>query len=374
MTNFEPLNNYDKFQESFSNLDDPRRTSKGNLMYTINEILLLTISSVLCNITSYTGIVNFGEQKLDWLQKILPFKNGIPSHDTLGKFFQQLNPEEFNKCFITWAKNLSSLKDGEIIAIDGKDISGAKTNFGKVKHIVSAFATSAKMTIGQQTVSEKSNEITAIPKLLDLLFIKDCIVTTDAMGCQKKIAKKIISKQANYVLQLKENHPKMYDSIKMLFAEDLVDSANLNEDSGHGRIETRICEIIDDVHLLYGAQQWDSLKSAVRITSLREDKKTGKVSTESRYYISSLGCSAKKMNDIIRKHWAIENNLHWQLDVILSEDNDLKNIEASAENMNIIRKMALNMIEADNSIKKSKVIKMQTAMLNDKYREKLLFS
>ena len=131
MTNLEPLNNYDKFQESFSNLNDPRRTSKGNLMYTINEILLLTISSVLCNITSYTGIVNFGEQKLDWLQKILPFKNGIPSHDTLGKFFQQLNPEEFNKCFITWAKNLSSLKDGEIIAIDGKDISGAKTNFGK---------------------------------------------------------------------------------------------------------------------------------------------------------------------------------------------------------------------------------------------------
>ena len=364
------------FIKHFSNMTEPRRTSKGNYGYPLNEIIFLVISAVISGADSWTSIETFGNSKLDWLRQFLPYKNGIPSDDVLGKLFARLNSKEFTNCFTDWINSISNLTKGEVIAIDGKTIrnSNDDTCSKSAIHIVSAYASENRICLGQEAVHEKSNEITAIPKLLEILAIKGCIVTIDAMGCQKKIAKDIIRKGADYILMVKDNQKNMKTQIEKSFEDLKIKSADTNIDSGHGRVETRTCDVIDDLRLIEKRKDWKNIKCIVRITSKRYNKKTKQETVQIKYYITSIKPDATKINKAIRSHWSVENNLHWNLDVIFKEDASLKKKGNSPMNFNIITKIALTFIEREKSIKMSKSQKRYNAALSDKYRTKILNS
>ena len=362
------------FEDSFSTLQDPRRLIKGNIMYPINEILFLTISAVVSGSMAWTSIETFGEMKLDWLRKFYPYNNGIPSHDAISDLFSALSPSAFGSCFMKWVNSISQISEGEIVAIDGKTIRGAASSGNKKYplHIVSAYAAHNRLCLGQEAVGEKSNEITAIPRLLDLLSLKGCIVTIDAMGCQKEIAQKIVDKGADYVLMVKDNQAELKEQVEKMFRLGNGVTSDSNVDAGHGRVETRVCNTTQDLTFFDTKEQWPHIKSVVQIKSERMFKKTGETSTETRYYISTLPANAKHLNDSIRTHWAIENNLHWSLDVIFGEDGQLKRNGYSAQNFNIISKIALGLLEKECTVKNTKPNKRLMAALNDNYREMVL--
>lgn len=361
------------FQESFSPLQDPRRTTKGNLRHPLNQILFLTLSAVISGCNTWCLIEEFGKLKLDWLRKFYPYKNGVPSHDTLGNLFSALDSKSFGECFINYVASISTHTNGDVIALDGKTVRGIGSNSRKYPiHIVSAFCTKNRLSLAQETVCEKENEIVAIPKLLELITLEGCIVTIDAMGCQKAIAEKIRERKADYLLQVKSNQGELEKQIIKLFSRKTDRKTAITEDCGHGRIEKRICEVIDDLTFLDGKEQWKDLRTIVRITSYREDKKTGKSSESFRHYISSLPADAERINKSVRSHWAIENNLHWNLDVIFKEDGQLKRKGNSVENFNMMVKVALALIDGEKSTKKSKPMKRFKASLDDSYREMIM--
>lgn len=362
------------FSKHFNSLKDPRRTDKGNYFYPLQEILFLTISAVISGADGWTMIHEFGKTKLDWLRKFFPYEKGVPSHDVLGKLFAKLDDKEFSKCFTDWVNSISVFTEGEVVAIDGKTIckSNIKSKSKAALHVVSAYASENRLCLGQEVVDQKSNEITAIPNLLKILELKGCIVTIDAMGCQKQIAKTIRKKEADYVLMLKGNQQSLKEQVEKLFQRGTASNIDTHVDSGHGRVETRICEVITDLSFLDDKEHWADLKSIIRIKSERHDKASDKTTHETRYYISSLAATAEQANNVIRKHWAIENNLHWSLDVLFKEDASLKKNGNSATNYNIVLKLALAMIEKEKSRKLSKPVKRLTAALDDKYRERIL--
>ena len=366
--------NCNLFIQSFSSLKDPRRNTKGNFIYPLPEILFLCISSLLSGMTGWSDIEEFGKTKLSWLKRFFPYQNGTPSHDVLGKLFSRLNPDEFGACFIEWVDSISELTAGEVVAFDGKSIRDSKNNStGKsCFHIVSAYAVNNKICLGQLAVDEKSNEITAIPKLLDLIAVKGCIVTIDAMGCQKKIAAKIREKDADYLLMVKDNQQELLSQIKQVFKLTKPSSVNLDIDSGHGRVETRKCEVIKDLKFLDEKINWLDLKSIVKISSIRFNKQTLKEEVFERYYISSLSDDSTVINKAVRSHWAIENNLHWNLDVVFREDQQQKKKDNSPVNFNMMSKIALGMLEKNKTKKLSKNRMRLRAALDDKYREKLI--
>lgn len=365
---------YPAFSSFFSELKDPRRTSKGNHLYPLEEILFLSIAAVVSGADTWTSISLFGRAKLDWLRKFYPFENGIPSHDVLGKVFAALDPEAFSRCFVSWIDSIAKITPGEVVSIDGKTLCGSvdKANGRSALHVVSAFATANGLCLGQVAVGSKSNEITAIPELLELLAIRGCIVTIDAMGCQKSIAKAILDKGADYVLMVKGNQRGLKDQAEKLFSIAPLKTQFRSNDLGHGRIESRKCEVIDQLRFLDDKKEWAGLKTVIRITSERTDKQTGICNTETRFYISSLGPDAELINNAVRSHWAVENNLHWSLDVVFKEDASLKKKDHSALNYNIIAKMALTLIDQEKSTKKSKPSKRLLAALEDEYRAKIL--
>ncbi len=360
------------FMSEFSNLTDPRRTNKGNFTYPLNEILFLTISAVVSGMKGWSDIELFGKSKLDWLQQYFPYQNGIPSHDVLNKVFSALNSEAFSHSFISWINSISDMTKGEVVAIDGKTIRGSGSQGKSAIHIVSAYACENRLCLAQEATEEKSNEITAIPRLLDLMAIKGCVVTTDALGCQKKIAEKIVEKQADYVLMVKDNQKNLKLDIEQSFDSLKIIQHNQTLDSGHGRIEIRTCEAIDDLSLIKARRNWKGLQSVIRISSERIDKKTNTTSKAIRYYISSIKPDAKRMNQIVRDHWKVENNLHWNLDVIFNEDAGLKKKGNSPFNFNIVNKIALTLIEQNKNNKMSKNARRIKAALDDKYRETIL--
>jgi len=357
-------------------MSDPRRTNKGNHKYPLNEILLLVISAVISGANGWTSIELFGKAKLSWLRQFFPYKEGIPSDDVLGKLFARLKAKEFADCFTQWVNSIAELNDSEVIPIDGKTIrnSNDDTSCKSAIHLVSAYASENRVCLGQESVNEKSNEITAIPKLLDMLTIKGCIVTIDAMGCQKKIAEKIIGKEADYILMVKDNQKNLRIQIEEIFKTQQSQTVNTTTDFGHGRIETRTCSVIDDLSLLDKRKDWKGIKSIACITSERIIKKTQKESIEQRYYITSLDTDGEKINKAVRSHWSIENNLHWNLDVVFKEDASLKKKGNSPINFNTITKIALALIEREKSTKMSKNSKRLKAALDDKYRTKILKS
>lgn len=362
------------FTHYFKSLTEPRRTTGGNFKYPLEEILFLTISSIISGWhEEWEDIVYFGKNNLTWLQKFYPFENGIPSHDVLNRLFNSLNTKEFNDCFMKWVNSIATKSDGRVVAIDGKTIRGVASNFGDSKlHIVSAFCVKNGLSLGQVKVDDKSNEITAIPELLELIAIKGCIITIDAMGCQRKIAKKIVKKEADYILMVKDNQAALKEQVEKVFRIQKPEFSDEEEDLGHGRIEKRTCEVITKLDFLDTKENWSRLRSIIKITSERTIKKTGAYSSETRYYISSLLGNAKLINNSIRRHWAVENNLHWCLDVIMKEDGQRNYIGNAAENMNMIKKMTLGMLVNEKTTKSSKARKMKKALMNEEYRELLL--
>lgn len=373
MTTTRALNKTTDFNTHFSTLKDPRRITKGNIKYPLNEILFLLISAVISGCTSNTAIAEFGELKIRWLRKYFPYDNGTPSHDVIGDLLAALDIKAFEECFFNWVNSIANISESNVVAFDGKTIRGAASNTRKYPiHIVTAFCVENRMSIGQEVVGDKSNEIIAIPKLLESLALNGCIVTIDAMGCQKKIASKIRKKKADYILQVKSNQAELKEQITKIFNRKTQTSIDVVEDCDHGRIEKRTCQVTNELTFLDGKEQWKDLRTIVKITSYREDKKTGESSTNERLYISSLVDDAKLINQSIREHWTIENNLHWNLDVIFKEDHQLRRNKNAPKNFNTIAKIGLQLVENEESLKKTKPMKMLRAALSDKYREKIL--
>jgi len=331
----------------FSGMKDPR--IERTRYHLLDDIIFISIASVLSGAESWNEMERYGNLKKEWLTTFLELPCGIPSHDTFNRFFSALDPKEFERCFSKWVSSICERTSGEIISVDGKTMCGARYQGCKsATHIVSAWADTNEMILGQIKVGEKSNEITAIPELLDALLLKDCVITIDAMGCQKSIAKKIIDKEADYILAVKENQKELYedvlDSFRVLPTIDSYEEL----DFGHGRIETRKCSVLTDLSLVFGKDKWKGLISIAKIERVREFKATGKTQKETSHYISSLN-QAKEIGLGVRKHWGIENKVHWVLDVAFNEDLSRKRVGNAAENYSTINRIALNLLKKDDT-------------------------
>lgn len=335
--------------------------------------MFLVISAAVSGMNTWTDIESFGEEKLDWLRKFFPYSNGIPWHGTLGRVFARLDNQAFGQYFIEWIDSLSELTEGEVVAVDGKRMRGSyDKGEGKAAiHMVSAYATEQRLCLGQLATAEKSNEITAIPQLLDLLTLEGATVTIDAMGCQKEISKKIQEKKADYILGVKDNQKGLLEQIEKVFTITGVSSEHTSNDIGHGRVEQRTCSVIDNLEFFDDYKDWPGLKTLVRVQAKRIDKQTGEEENSTRYYISSKCAEAKVFNRDIRSHWAIENKLHWVLDVNFKEDHSRKRKGNSAANFGIISKVALTLIERYPP-KKPRTWKRLKASFNDRIREQIL--
>jgi predicted transposase YbfD/YdcC len=331
--------------QSFRYLRDPRveRCKRHNLL----DIIILSILAVLSGAESYHSIELFGKENLAFLKQFLELKNGIPSHDTINRVFQSLNPSQFERCFISWAQGLKD--DGTIervIAIDGKSARGSKDNFHHRSplHSLHAWSVEEGICLGQLACGEKSNEITAIPQILDLLEIKGSIITIDAMGTQRAIAEKIIENGGDYILAVKGNQGSLAEEIHTTCTRNrpLFDSCVVEK--GHGRIETRRCEVFEKGLIVDFENRWKNLTTVIKITSTRE--LPGKTETQERFYISSLKADSD-FNRLIRAHWGVENGLHWVLDMTFREDEQRKRANHAAKNFSIIRKIALNLLKKE---------------------------
>jgi predicted transposase YbfD/YdcC len=345
----------------FSKVKDPRieRSKRHQLM----DILIIAICGVICGADNWVDIELFGNTKIAWLKSFLDLPNGIPSHDTFGRVFAKIDPEEFESSFMEWVQAINQLTQGQVIAIDGKQLRGShdKQSGKSAIYMVSAWATENQLVLGQRKVDDKSNEITAIPKLLKLLEIEGCIVTVDAIGTQTKIAKQIIAQGADYILGVKENQGRLFEDIHDLFAdnqhfnyEGVPHSYAKTVNKDHGRIEIRQCWTISDPEYLANIrnlQRWTGIQTLVMILS---ERRIGDVvEVQERYFISSLESDAHKILQAKRSYWGIENSLHWVLDIAFNEDRSRVRKDNAPQNFAILRHMALNLLKQDNSIKAS---------------------
>ena len=356
----------------FGQIDDPR--SDINKLHKLEDILLIGIISVICAADTWKNMETYAKAKEEFLRSFLDLPNGIPSDDTFNRVFSSIDSEQFEACFVHWVSRLVNLTDGEIIPIDGKTIRGAKANGKKSPfHMVSAWATDNNLVLGQVKVSEKSNEITAIPKLLELITVKGCTVTIDAMGCQQDIALKIIEQEADYILAVKENQKQLHQDIVDEFRFGKNIQTDITEELDHGRIETRKCSIVTDFDFIENKQEWAGLKSIIKIESTREFKNSDKpTETATRYYISSLLTGAKQLQRAVRLHWGIENKLHWVLDVAFSEDASRKRAGNASQNFSILSKIALNLLKKETSERQGIKGKRLKAAYDQSYLIKIL--
>jgi len=340
-----------KLNSVFASLTDPR--SHINRLHLLNDILLIGIISVICGAETWKQMVQFAKSKESFFEKILLLPNGVPSEDTINRVFSSIDSLEFEHCFIEWITSISTLSTGQVIAIDGKTIRGAKSHGVKSSiHMVSAWACENNLVLGQIKVDEKSNEITAIPKLLEILAIENSIITIDAMGCQKGIAETIIENDADYILAVKENQAALLEIIQdeFLFSNQITKDVSIDGD--HGRIETRVCSVITNFQHVVKDGEWKSLNAIVKIESKREFKNSDKpIENAVRYYISSCNLNPKGFQKAIRSHWAIENKLHWVLDVGFNEDMSRKRNQNAAQNYSILLKIALNLLKNEKTEK-----------------------
>ncbi|ADU61349.1 ISAs1 family transposase [Pseudodesulfovibrio aespoeensis] len=331
---------------------DPRidRTKKHNLI----DILVIAVCAVIANAEGWEDIECFGITREKWLKTFLELPNGIPSHDTFARVFARLEPIELQQALSSWLSALQIEMRGKVVAFDGKTV---RRSFDRATqknslHLVNAWLSQDNLILGQVKVDDKSNEITAIPKLLEMLHLEGAIVTIDAMGCQKAIAKQIGSKKADYVLAVKQNQPELYEYIDLLFNESKVNTSLLHQtrrtiDSGHGRIETREYSTIVGDDLLAGITGWDNLNAIGMVESKREVGNT--ISNEKRYFIMSINGHAQRFGDAVREHWGIENTVHWVLDVSFGEDQSRIRKDNSPENLSMLRKIALNCVKQEST-------------------------
>jgi predicted transposase YbfD/YdcC len=354
----------------FSELRDPR--VERNREHLLEEILLIAIAAVLSGAESWNDMSDYGKAKQEWLKTFLTLRSGIPSHDTFNRVFSALDPEEMERGFADWIGSIARLTAGEVVAIDGKALCGTREGGKKIVHMVSAWAEGNGLVLGQRRVDEKSNEITAIPKLLNALELAGTVVTIDAMGCQRDIASRIVEKKADYVLAVKENQGNLLaevkDSFQMLPADAVIEEV----DCGHGRVEQRKCSVIGNVSLVEKAAEWASLQGLVRIEAERYHKATGKTEREIRYYITSLKPDAERLNRVIRQHWGIENKLHWVLDVGFGEDLSRKRAGHAAQNFSLLNRIALNILKQEKTSKRGIKGKRLKAAWDHPYLLKLL--
>jgi predicted transposase YbfD/YdcC len=308
-----------------------------------------------------------------WLKTFLTLPCGIPSHDTFNRVFAALDPQAMEKGFVAWVSSIARLTAGEVVAIDGKALCGSReTGKRTLVHMVSAWAEGNGLVLAQRKVDEKSNEITAIPKLLDALELAGTVVTIDAMGCQRAIADRIVGKKADYILAVKENQGHQLEEIKDSFQNLAADAVAEEIDCGHGRVEQRRCSVIADLGLIEKAAEWPSLQGLVRIEAERYHKATGKTERETRYYITSLNPDAARLNRLVRQHWGIENKLHWVLDVGFGEDLSRKRAGHAAQNFSVLNRIALNMLKQDKNSKRGIKGKRLNAAWDHPYLLKLL--
>jgi predicted transposase YbfD/YdcC len=343
----------------FGKMRDPRidRTKRHKLL----DILIIAICGVICGADSWVDIEMYGKSKLEWLKTFLKLPNGIPSHDTFGRVFAALNPEEFENSFLEWVKAIHELTGGQVIAIDGKQLRGSQDipEGKEAIYMVSAWATENQLVLGQRKVDDKSNEITAVPQLLKMLDIHGCIVTLDAISTQTKIAKTIIDQGGDYILAVKENQGNLYEDIHDLFEEDrqyefkdapYSYAKTVNKD--HGRIEIRQCWTISDPEYLANIRdlkRWTGIQSLVMILSERRIGEENEI--QDRYFITSLESNAEKILRAKRSYWGIENRLHWVLDIAFNEDRSRVRKDNAPQNFAVLRHMALNLLKQDHSIK-----------------------
>jgi predicted transposase YbfD/YdcC len=369
------------FLYHFKPLPDPRQAAK--VIYPLAEVLLLCLLAVLGGADSFVDIARFGQRKLDLLRRFLPFRDGTPSHDQLGDIFATLDAAIFQRCFVAWVVALTGLPEG-VIAIDGKTLrrSYQKKGAKAAIHMVSAFAARQRMVLGQVKVADKSNEIVAIPALLDMMAIEGAIVTIDAMGCQREIAKKIVDKKADYVLALKGNQGTLREDVELFATEqkangfkDTKVSSHKTVDGDHGRIETRIYTVIHDVAWLQERHDWPGLKGVVMVESTREIPGSSpgatKIERETRFYLTSLLWLAYQMGPVIRSHWSVENSLHWVMDMIFRDDECRIRTDHAPANFTTIKHMAHNLIRRAPG-KDSFRLKRKVAAWDDEFLASLI--
>jgi predicted transposase YbfD/YdcC len=361
------------FLEHFADLPDPRTRRSA---YPLQELLLVAVCAILSGADNWVDVADWGRAKLEWLRRVLPFESGAASHDTFGRVFALLDAAAFEARFIAWMGALCPALSG-VVPIDGKTVRRSHGAGRKAIHVVSAFARSLGVALGQVKTAEKSNEITAIPELLDALLLRGCLVTIDAMGCQKAIALKILEREADYALMVKNNQPALAAAVEGFFEaaersgfEGVAHTRAEWVDGGHGRIETRRCVAAGAPDGLEALAGWPKLKTLVLVESIREVN--GAASTERRYYISSRQADAEHLGCAVRGHWGIENGLHWSLDVAYGEDQSRMREGNAAENFSILRRITLNLIRLDKTRKTGIKNCRLKAGWNNAYMEKLL--
>lgn len=374
--------------EHFKKLPDPRR--ERTRYHELGDIMTIAICTLLCGGSSFYDMEDFGKAKKEWFASFLRLPGGIPSHDTFTRVFAALDPKAFSECFLNWTQSVRRAVGAEVVALDGKALRGAVEAGQELCYIVSAWASSNRLILGQRKVADKSNEITAVPELLRSLELGGCIVTTDAMGCQKKIAREIIGADAHYVLALKGNHETVHREVSSFLDEEferhhapgpapgpnpgrakppagaLFESA----DKGHGRIEIR--RYFQSVNLGWFADlhQWEGLKSLGMVEAVREIN--GHRSTERRYYLSSLPLEVKLFAKAVREHWGVENSCHWVLDVVMGEDGSRARSAHAAENLATLRRLAINLLNQEKTKKRGIKGKQLNASWDHLYLLKLL--
>jgi predicted transposase YbfD/YdcC len=362
--------------EIFSKLEDPRIDRRKR--HILSEIIVIAICAVISGSDDWVGIAEFGRDRYDWFKKFLSLPNGIPSHDTFGRVFSLISPTAFEACFIQWVDWVRSRIPGEVVSIDGKTLrrSHDHKNGQSAIHMVSAWASDNALVLGQVKTDQKSNEITAIPQLIELLDLSGCIVTIDAMGCQKEIARLIISKKADYVFTLKENHGKLFHEVQNFFLNAEANNfqgASINycqtEAKNHGRLEIRRYWITDQIAELNNTGPWKGLQSIGMVESQRTVN--GETSIERRFFISSLENNVQLFAKAVRQHWGIENNVHWVLDIGFREDESRIRTGHAPENMAVLRHISLNVLRSDNARLGIKNKRLKAARSTD-YLAKLL--
>jgi predicted transposase YbfD/YdcC len=363
--------------DTLEQVPDPRR--ERTKLHLLVDILVIAVCATICAAETWEEIEEFGQAKESWFKKFLALPNGIPSHDTFRRVFLRINPKKFQEAFVVWVRGVAQMAEGEVVAIDGKQVRGVRTEDGKEGlRMVSAWASEQRLVLGQLKTAEKSNEITAIPLLLELLALKGCIVTIDAMGCQTEIAAQIIKQEADYVLSLKGNQGTLYEEVEEYFA--WAESINYKDveydycrtlEKDHGRIEERRCWVTEDTEWFVEKAEWAGLRSFVMVEAGREVM--GQAATvERRYFISSLRADAKQALRAVRGHWQVENSLHWVLDVAFGEDACRTRTGHAPENLATLRHIAVNLLKQERSCRLGIKSKRLKAGWDESYMLKVL--
>jgi predicted transposase YbfD/YdcC len=365
------------FLEYFADLPDPRIDRRKD--HALIDIITIAILATICGAEHFTEMETFGEAKHAWLKTFLELKNGIPSHDTFARVFARLKPSAFQERFIRWVQAVRTKTDGEVIGIDGKTARRSHNKGAGIGplHLVSAWASRNRLVLGQVKVDQKSNEITAVPELLQLLDLKGCIVTVDALNTQKEIAHEVREQGADYVMALKENHPTLCNEVRGIFeavreADNAEDSISTTEsvETNHGRTETRRCWSVEAPNWITGFDQWRDLQSLILVEATREIKE--QCATELRYYLSSLAPDAVRGAQAVREHWGVENSLHWVLDVAFREDESRVRVGNAPENLALVRKLTHNLLQQEKTLKRGVKTKRFLAALDEAYLLKIL--